>query len=162
MPTQVETDRLLLKPLAPKAAAALENDRAAAGRLMGAELPSDWPQPDLLPLLTRQAAGSERETEFGIWLIIERAGAIVVGDAGFKGPPADRKAEIGYSIIPSHRRRGYATEAARALVDWAVARDDVDTLVAACATDNVASIRTLERLGFARTGIQDDEIQWQI
>jgi RimJ/RimL family protein N-acetyltransferase len=144
------------------AAAALGDDRAAAEQLIQAALPTDWPLPELHPLLARQAASSEQETEFGIWLIIERAAATVVGDAGFKGPPADRRVEIGYSIIPSHRRRGYATEAARALVGWALERDDIDTVVAACAVDNVASIRTLKRLGFTRTGVEDDEIQWQL
>src|SRR5262249_28312880 len=123
-------------------------------------LPLEWPQPDLLPLLRRQAASSEREAEFGIWLIIERGAAIVVGDAGFKGAPTDRMVEIGYSIIPSRRRRGYATEAARALISWALERDAVDTVVAACAIDNVASIRTLERLGFTRSGAEGGEIQW--
>src|SRR5262249_56308632 len=103
-----------------------------------------------------------RGAGLGMWLIIERDAAAVVGDAGFKGSPADGRVEIGYSIIPSRRRRGYATEAAQALIGWALEHEDIDTVVAACATTNMASIRTLEPLGVTRTGGQDDQIQRQL
>jgi ribosomal-protein-alanine N-acetyltransferase len=81
---------------------------------------------------------------------------------GPKGLPADGVVEIGYSMIPDRRRRGYASEAAAALVDWARSQEDVETVVAACDRENVASIRTLERLGFARTGMDGDEIRWRL
>jgi RimJ/RimL family protein N-acetyltransferase len=35
-------------------------------------------------------------------------------------------------------------------------------VVAACAQENVAYVRTLERLGFARTGMDGDEIRWRL
>lgn len=85
----------------------------------------------------------------------------MVGDAGFKGPPEGGVVEIGYSVTPNRRRSGYAGEAARALVDWALAQDGVDAVVAGCAPDNVASVRTLERLGFIRTGLEGDEVRWR-
>ena len=89
---------------------------------------------------------------FGVWVIVERATGTVVGDIGFMGPPDDRATvEIGYSVVPDRRRRGYATEAARAMVGWALRRPDVNAVVAGCDEDNVASIRTLERTGFDRT-----------
>ena len=92
--------------------------------------------------------------------MLERATQTVVGDAGFEGPPTGGVVEIGYSVTPGRRRRGYASEAARALVGWALAQDGVDTVVAGCAPDNIASVRTLERLGFVRTGLEGDEIRW--
>src|SRR5262249_58455000 len=99
MRTDVESDRLLLKPLSPADAAALGNDRMAAERLIRAKLPIEWPHPDLLPLLTRQAASSRSEAEFGIWLIIERDAATVAGEAGFKGSPARRRVGSGRTLI---------------------------------------------------------------
>ena len=94
--------------------------------------------------------------------MIERESATVVGDIGFLGAPrADGSIEIGYSVIPDRRGRGYATEAARALVDWALRQPGVTTVVAGCDNSNVPSIRTLERLGFVRTGEAKGQIRWR-
>ena len=145
------------------AAAALPRGRAEAARLIGAALASDWPQPDLLDILHLQAAASPAMEHFGIWLMIERASGTVVGDVGFTGTPAaDGSAEIGYSVVPSRRRRGYATEAVRALLAWASAQREVAAVVAGCDRDNIPSIRLLERLGFERIGERDDQVRWQL
>ena len=94
--------------------------------------------------------------------MIEGESKTVVGDIGFLGAPgADGSVEIGYSVIPDRRGRGYATEAARALVDWALRQPEVTTVVAGCDNDNVPSIRTLERLGFVRTGEADGQVRWR-
>jgi RimJ/RimL family protein N-acetyltransferase len=94
--------------------------------------------------------------------MIERDSGSAVGDIGFKGPPEDTgRIEIGYSVIPDRRRRGYAKEAARALIDWALSQPKVRVIVAGCHPDNVPSIRTLERVGFHRTGKADGEIRWR-
>src|SRR6185437_5423785 len=67
---------------------------------------------------------------FGIWVMIERESGSVVGDIGFIGPPTDGGSiEIGYSVTPARRRRGYATEAARAILDWALRQPEVKVLV---------------------------------
>jgi [ribosomal protein S5]-alanine N-acetyltransferase len=158
----LRTERLELRPLPPAVAAVLPGDRAAAQALLGATLPADWPQGDLLDVLPLQARSSGRAADFGVWVLIERATQTVVGDAGFKGLPADGVVEIGYSVIPDRRRRGYASEAAAALLGWARDQEHVETVIAACDRENVASIRTLERLGFARTGMDGDEIRWQL
>jgi RimJ/RimL family protein N-acetyltransferase len=160
MTLRLRTERLELRPLPPAAAAVLPSERAAAEALLGARLPADWPQGDLLDVLPAQAQSGGRAVDFGVWVIIERATQTVVGDAGFRGLPADGVVEVGYSVIPDRRRRGYASEAAAALVDWARDQDDVETVVAACHRENLASIHTLERLGFARTGMDGDEIRW--
>jgi ribosomal-protein-alanine N-acetyltransferase len=151
-----------LRPLPALAAAALPEDREEASRIVGATLPSDWPQPDLLDVLPQQAAAS-RETEcFGVWVMIERDSWSVVGDIGFVGPPDGRgTVEVGYSVLPDRRRRGYATEAARAIVAWALTQPGVQVVVAGCDYDNAPSIRILERLGFRRTGEANGQIRWR-
>jgi [ribosomal protein S5]-alanine N-acetyltransferase len=159
MTPSLRTERLELRPLPPAVAAVLPGDRAAAEALLAARLPTDWPQEDLLDVLPLQAKSDGRAAEFGVWVIIERASQTVVGDAGFRGPPADGAVEVGYSVIPDRRRRGYASEAAAALVDWARSQHDVEAVVAACDRETLASIRTLERLGFARTGVDGEQIR---
>jgi [ribosomal protein S5]-alanine N-acetyltransferase len=69
--------------------------------------------------------------------------------------------EIGYSVIPDRRRRGYAIEAARAIVDWALQESEVEVVVASCVNDNEPFIRTLERIGFLRAGEADGQIRWR-
>jgi [ribosomal protein S5]-alanine N-acetyltransferase len=157
----VITERLELRPLPARAAAALPHEREAAARILGAALPAEWPQSDLLDLLPSQAAASSETERFGVWVMAERETGSVVGDVGFIGPPdSSGLVEVGYSVIPGCRRRGYATEAARAIVEWALTEPTVEIVVAGCAEDNAASIRTLERVGFRRTGHANGEIRW--
>jgi RimJ/RimL family protein N-acetyltransferase len=94
--------------------------------------------------------------------MIERDDGNVIGDIGFHGPPDDAgMIEIGYSVIPDRRRHGYATEAADALVEWALSQPGVHLIVAGCDPDNLPSIRTLERIGFQRSGEANTEIRWR-
>ena len=86
---------------------------------------------------------------YGVWIVFR--GDEVVGDAGFHSPPVDGEVELGYSILPGHRGQGYATEAARALVEWALSQPDVERVVAG-APDNEASMRVLEKIGMRRLG----------
>ena len=156
------TDHLELKPLPARAAAALPEDREAACRALGSRLCAEWPDPHLHGVLRRHAGASPDTECFGVWVMIERCSASVVGDIGFRGLPDDAGTiEVGYSVIPSRRRRGYATEAASALVRWAASQPSVDVIVAGCDPNNVPSISILERVGFRRTGEANGEIRWR-
>lgn len=157
------TTRLELRALAPAAAAALPGDRGRAARELGATLPASWPGPDLLDLLAALPGEDRFDELFGPRVMVERHSQTVVGDLGFHAPPgADGSVEIGYSVIPERRGRGYAGEAVGALVAWALARPEVDAVVAGCDPGNLASIRVLERAGFARRGGRDGEIRWRL
>lgn len=133
-----------------------------ASRLLGATLDPQWPAPNLVGLLRRQA-GAPPETEaFGVWVMIEREGGLVVGDIGFHGPPDEAgTVEIGYSVVPRRRGRGYAAEAARSLVEWALSQPGVRTVVAGCDPANLPSVRTLEQVGFVETGEVNGETRWR-
>ena len=61
-----------------------------------------------------------------------------------------------YSVVPSARRRGFATEVVRALLAHAFAQPDVDEVVAHTSDENVASTRVLLRCGFSRVGAGPD------
>ena len=80
----------------------------------------------------------------------------IVGDAGFKGAPDSAGAvEIGYAILESQRRRGYAVAAVRLLLDLAAAQPNARLVRAVVDPDNSASIAVVMRAGFTR---QDDFI----
>ena len=97
--------------------------------------------------------------------VVHRESGSVIGSAGFKGEPdADGAVEIAYGIVPGFEGRGYATEAADALVAYAFGSGLVRRVVAHTLPQSGASARVLTRLGFRRTGDvmdPDDGLVWR-
>ena len=91
--------------------------------------------------------------------VIDKASRTVIGGASFKGPPdANGMVEIAYGIVPSFEGRGYATEAARALVEYAQRDDKVQQIIAHTLPEANASTRVLRKCGFAFAGeVMDPE-----
>ena len=58
--------------------------------------------------------------------------------------------EIGWAIVPDRQGRGYATEAARALMEYAFATLRRHRMIAPCQPENPASWRVMEKLGMRR------------
>lgn len=164
MSTQVATARLELLPIDHEVAdAAISGDRMLLEMFVGAHVPADWPG-DVGALLTPYAAKLAADCEelgWGPWLAVDPALGQVVGDLGFKGRPGpDGIVELGFSTVEAHRRKGYASEAGRALVTWALEQPGVTDVLADCLPDNTGSIRTLERIGFTRVGERDELLRW--
>jgi RimJ/RimL family protein N-acetyltransferase len=135
----IETPRLRLVPWPPSAL-----DLGALGRVLGVGVPAGW-RPDVTDILPAAPP------PFGPYAVL--ADDELVGSAGFHGPPDESgTVEIGYEVAPAKRRRGYATEAALALAEWALAREGVQRVIATPLRDNIASQRVLERAGFSRVG----------
>jgi [ribosomal protein S5]-alanine N-acetyltransferase len=65
--------------------------------------------------------------------------------------------EVGYTVDPAHRRRGYARAMVRALLSWAAAAEGVTRVRASISPDNAASLATTRGFGFERVGEQWDE-----
>jgi RimJ/RimL family protein N-acetyltransferase len=89
------------------------------------------------------------------FLIFERHGArALVGAVGLHEDPdaPDGPPEIGYWIAPEHWGKGYATEAAAAVIRAARDTLRLRTVSSAYFIDNPASGRVLQKLGFRPTG----------
>jgi RimJ/RimL family protein N-acetyltransferase len=121
-----ETPRLILKACSPEQILALIEQPERLAALMefpGAEAlrvfyVSDDVSPQWLAAL-RDASGPD-PWRHGFW-VVHRERRCVIGAAGFKGAPDDAgMVEIAYGIVPSYEGQGYATEAAGALVAFAV------------------------------------------
>lgn len=83
----------------------------------------------------------------------------IVGHAGFHGPPDDSgMVEIGYTIEPDFRRRGYARATVAALIDYAASDPSVTLVRASISPDNAASMATIRPFGFTKVGEQIDEV----
>jgi RimJ/RimL family protein N-acetyltransferase len=148
------TDRLIL---APRTIAEVRDELARLEPADRAQLSAAW-------------LAQLDDPRVGTWTlgftILERARGTRVGSCGFKGPPDGRTVEIAYAIDPAHRGRGYATEAALALLAYAFAADDVDLVRAHTLPDGAASIAVLSRCGFVRVGeVVDPEdgvvVRWE-
>jgi len=163
---RIETPQLRLVPCTVAAAQAATTDRVAFEALLGVRVPADWPAEDLrdfLPIYGRIVDADAARQGWGIWLMLSPAEGVLVGDIGFKGPPDDlHSVEIGYSVLPAFQRRGYASEAARAIVAWGFAQPGVQRIVANCRFDNLGSMRVLEQAGMRQTGRDRDELTWEM
>jgi RimJ/RimL family protein N-acetyltransferase len=137
-------------------AESLGRDGGRAEQLLGARIPDDWPDTELAGILPPYAAALREDPAllgYGIWLLVDQESGTVVGSAGFLGrPTADATIEIGYGVHHAHRNRGYATEAVRALVGWALGRPGITRVIARCEPANIASARVLAKAGLEETG----------
>jgi [ribosomal protein S5]-alanine N-acetyltransferase len=114
-------------------------------------------------LLARTGLPADGEARrFGHRLVAERVTGTVVGGIGFFGPPQDGEVEIGYGIVPSRQRRGYATEAVQAMVADILQVEGVQTVVANVELDNPASIRVLEKCGMILGSRRQEEAAYHI
>jgi RimJ/RimL family protein N-acetyltransferase len=84
---------------------------------------------------------------------------VAVGHAGYHGPPdPSGMVEIGYTVDPAYRRRGYARAALETLLQRAARDPQVRTARVSIRPDNVASYQLAAQYGFVRVGEQwDDE-----
>ncbi len=87
------------------------------------------------------------------FLLVHRDSGMVVGRCGFKGPPdSDGVVEIAYGVNPEHEGKGYATEAAGALVSFAFSHGQVRVVRAHTLPQANASTRILTKCSFQRIG----------
>jgi RimJ/RimL family protein N-acetyltransferase len=128
-------------------------------------VPSDWPDAHderFLRLRLRQLRADPSRADWGVAAMVLRDGRELIGHIGFHGPPgvnARRVAdavEVGYTVFPEHRRRGYATEAVRAMLGYARERG-IHRFLASVAPENEPSLRLVRGLGFVEVGRHWDE-----
>lgn len=134
-------------------------------RDLGVRVPPEWPLElaDLLPAYAAELRADPTLEGWGPWLMVAREEQTLVGDLGFTGrPDAEGGVEIGYSVLPAWRRRGYATEAVRELLRWVSAQSGVTHVVAGCEPTNAGSVRVLENVGMRLVGESAEILSWEL
>jgi RimJ/RimL family protein N-acetyltransferase len=164
----VRSERLELVWLSPELIEALLEGRPEeAAQVGGFAIPPRFPNEHdrrFLALRLRQTKEDSSRAPWYVRAIVLPAGdRPMIGHIGFHGPPGvnsrrDSDAvEVGYTIFPEHRRRGYATEAVRALVA-AAETQGIRRFVASVGPANEPSLAIVRRLGFVEVGRHwDDE-----
>ena len=89
---------------------------------------------------------------YGMFVVEERCTGAFLGRVGPLRPPHWPAFEIAWSLAPAARGKGYATEAARAAIDWSFATFPLDRIVSTIDPRNKASRKVAERLGERLTG----------
>lgn len=102
-------------------------------------------------------------------IVLRDPARVMVGYANFHGPPGVNDlgtpdaAETGYTVFEAYRGRGFATETAQAMMDWAAREHGVRHFISGVAPDNAPSLRVNDKLGFTRTGdVVDGEVIFEL
>jgi len=143
----VETARLILRPFVAEdfeAVHAMRSDAEVARYLYQEPLSEE----ETRDRLARSIASWSSEGDWLSAAIVERASGATVGDVAFHWvSERDRTAEIGFILDPRHQGKGYATEAARGMLDWAFGTAGLHRVIGRTEARNTASSRVLEKLG---------------
>lgn len=84
---------------------------------------------------------------YGMWAVELKDSGEFIGRVGLHNPEGWPDLELGWMLRPEHRRHGYATEAARAALDFAFAQLGAERAISLIRTENTASERVARRLG---------------
>ena len=164
----VRSERLELVWLSPQLIESLLGGRRdEAARIGGVGIPPGFPDEHDRRFLALRLAQTQEDPSRGPWyvraIVLPEGDRPMIGHVGFHGPPGVNSrrdpdaVEIGYTIFPEHRRRGYATEAVRALLTAAEAQG-IRRFVASVGPENEPSLAIVRRLGFVEVGRHwDDE-----
>lgn len=142
----IRTERLLLRAPAlsdARAIAELAGDYEVAS--MTGTIPHPYDRDMAVDWIESLDAGEE-----GVAFAIDLGGDLI-GCVGYRATEQDH-AEMGYWIGKPYWGRGYATEAARALIRYAFERERFDYLTVGHFKENPASARVIAKLGFEPSG----------
>jgi ribosomal-protein-alanine N-acetyltransferase len=135
----------------------IANEYSHAGELMNIAVPDGWPNdPDAIAGLAWHLKAIERDPAELLWrirLVVLRSTRTVIGSINLKGAPdEDGTVEIGWGISEEFRRRGIATKATEAVMEWAFSQHGVKRIIATIPEDNIGSERVAQKVGMNQTG----------
>lgn len=154
----------------------MNHDRAAAEaaldaalRAMGwhsdacARFPDQWPNDELIarafPCSLDAIRAAPDTRLWGDSLVLPLEGPPrVVGSVVFKGRPTDGIAEVGYGIEDGSRGIGFASEATRACVEWALEQAEIEAVQATTFPWHHASLGVIRKLGMQPCGTREHEV----
>jgi len=151
-PPTLKTGRLILRPFEPRDAPVVQR---LAGERAVADTTLNIPHPYLDGMAEAWIGGHEEALARGesLTLAITEPAEGVIGAISLALKGADRRAELGYWIAVSCWGRGYATEAARAVVQYGFTTLGLNRIEAIHLTRNPASGRVMEKIGMQCEGV---------
>ena len=167
----LETSRLILVPLTHEQLILFKNDPHALAKNLGVNYTDRQNDPAVV-------ADIEEATEFWInktkeqadhyqwytnWEIILKDERVAVGGVGFAGlPDEEGKSMIGYGLDIRFHGKGYASEAAKALIKWGFDHEPLKEIIADTPLLNFPSHRVLEKNNFRESARDENLIHWSL
>ncbi|MYW96993.1 GNAT family N-acetyltransferase [Amycolatopsis rubida] len=156
MTLPITTDRLVIRDWTTE-------DAEAAYQIYGSSDVTHWLTPamdrvsDAAAMRSVLQAWQEAQPNLipprGRWAVELRSDGRVIGGLGIRLlPPYREDLELSWQLRPEEWGHGYATEAGRALVEWAFSQDGTDELFAVARPSNSRAIATAERIGMQWVG----------
>jgi RimJ/RimL family protein N-acetyltransferase len=102
--------------------------------------------------LARLSAATSPDPFVHSFSIVRKDSGDIIGQCGFAGPPTEGVLEIAYGVSKDEEGKGFATEAARALRDYALTFAQVGIVCAHTLPTGIASQRILLKCGFKHVG----------
>ena len=166
-PAPVTTARLQLLPCAAHLLELLIAGADTFSAATGLKVDEGYCEfPEALPFARQQMQSADPAVAgwWAPWLFVHVADRAIIGLGGFRGPPdpATSFVEFGYGIAPARRGAGYATEAARGLIETAFRLPSILGLCAHTLPETNASTRILTRCGFRQTAELNDPVDGRI
>lgn len=165
---EIRTERLRIIPLSYKQLKKyLQKDFSLEKELGLQHVPRYVPE-DLEEVLEEVILPSVLKSEpdhlfHTLWTLIEDKANNLVGDLCFKGKPNQfGEVEIGYGVHEYYRNRGFMTEAIEGMIGWLNRYPTARVMTAETKIDNIASQRTLEKLGFRLDKETENECWWRL
>jgi RimJ/RimL family protein N-acetyltransferase len=143
----LETARLILRQFSPKEARILF-DMAKDKELVFGDMPYPYP----MEMARRWITVSSERADMYYFAIEEKASRAIIGSIWISAVKKDNSVDDGclsYGLLTQARGKGYATEAGKAILDFAFQDLKLEKLRAETKTDNLGSHKVLKKLGFS-------------
>lgn len=155
----IDTNNLRLITVERVHVEALSRDKRELAAVLGVTVPDGWPLfPEAFSLPADESRRSGRSSSgWPAYFFVHPRERALVGNGGFAGEPdGSGVVEIGYEIAPEHQNRGFATEAARAMIDYAFAHEGLQAVIAHTLAGANASNSVLRKVGMKFVAEADD------
>lgn len=84
---------------------------------------------------------------YGRWAVIDKSNHAFLGWCGLKYDKALDETDIGFRFFETHWNKGYATESAKACIEYGFEKLHLTTIIGRAMLENVASIKVLQKIG---------------
>ncbi len=162
----LHTERMRLAPLTLAQMQMQLDDYPGLERSLGARVTGNRLEKAMRKNVARGMDYMRQEPDNAIWntywAAILEEDSTFVGGIGFKGPAnADGEVELGYGFDEPYRKRGLATEAVKAMTQWAFQEPAVASVTAETNYTNIPSARVLQKNGFRLYAATDHFLYWR-
>jgi RimJ/RimL family protein N-acetyltransferase len=153
----LQTERLVLAPITEALISAEMDGTETLQRALNGVVPGEWPIAGRDHAFAERCKARARDGMERMWpsyYLTTRSDPqkTLIGVAAFEGAPDDRASvQVSVEVLPSWRRRGFGSEAMRALLTRAFAVSTVRSTTAEATDDNLAGLALLKRFHFRPT-----------